>query len=179
MRTIIALVVSIAILGGAPVPATAGLWDEIKKVGKKIDDEVFQPAKEAIEEAGRDIDDEIFQPAKEAIEEAGRDIDDEIFQPIKASLTRCYDRAEQEPDTETKQARWKACEERKTGAILGTVGLAVGSVLVQEVRRSAAYPARFWGRRSTEHRKSLSQYTVISHLRNPWTGAAPLAARRL
>ena len=71
---------------------------------------------------------EVLKKTGEGLKEAGRDIDDEILQPVKDYLTRCYDRAEREPDPETREARWKECEERPTGAILGTVGLATGSV---------------------------------------------------
>ena len=108
--------------------------DVIKGTGEVLEEiaeetaEILKKTSGVLKEAGRDIDDEILQPAKEAAEEAGRDIDDEIFQPAKDYLTRCYDRAEREPDPETRKARWKECEERQTGPILGTIGLAAGSV---------------------------------------------------
>ena len=143
MRTTIAATVVIviaALASAAPVEAHC-TWrhpghcagDVITETG-----EVLKKTGEALQEAGRDIDDEIIQPVKEAVEEAGRDIDDEVFQPAKDYLTRCYDRAEREPDPATREARWEECKERQTGAILGTVGLAAGAAFGQGVRPSAA-----------------------------------------
>ena len=59
--------------------------------------------------------------------EGAAEVVGEVGEEAKEFFTRCYRRAEREPDPATRQARIDKCNEKKTGKVLGVVGSAAGA----------------------------------------------------
>ena len=98
--------------------------EEVRNLGRNAEEETRNLGRNVEEETrnlGRNVEEEVRDFGRNVEEDTrdfGRSFDKNIIRPL---FKRCYDDAEQEPDPEKRRQAVEACNQKKTGQILGAV----------------------------------------------------------